>query len=46
MSIAFFDMDKTLLSRSSTTEYMKYLWRHQMLSVRELIAAELAAMRS
>ena len=39
MSIAFFDMDKTLLSRSSTTEYMKYLWRHQMLSVRELIAA-------
>ncbi|MCX6018993.1 MAG: HAD-IB family hydrolase [Chloroflexi bacterium] len=39
MTIAFFDMDKTLLSRSSTTEYIKYLWRHQMLSVRELIAA-------
>jgi HAD superfamily hydrolase (TIGR01490 family) len=34
-SIAFFDMDKTVLSRSSTTLWLKYMWRNRMLTVRE-----------
>jgi HAD superfamily hydrolase (TIGR01490 family) len=37
MGIAFFDMDKTLLSKSSGTLYVKYLWRRRMISTRELI---------
>jgi len=39
MNIAFFDMDKTLLSRSSTTLYLQYMWRNNMLSVREILTA-------
>jgi putative phosphoserine phosphatase/1-acylglycerol-3-phosphate O-acyltransferase len=37
MAIAFFDMDRTLLSRSSGALYVQYLWRRRMISVRELI---------
>ncbi len=37
MGIAFFDMDKTLLSKSSGTLYVKYLWRRRMVSVGEMI---------
>ena len=33
--IAFFDMDKTLLSKSSGTLYIKYLWQRRMISARE-----------
>jgi len=37
MGIAFFDMDKTLLSKSSGTLYVKYLWRRGMISVSEMV---------
>ena len=36
MAIAFFDMDYTVLSRSSSLLYVKYLWQRRMLSLREL----------
>jgi len=32
-------MDKTVLSRSSTTEWLKYMWRNRMLTLREAAAA-------
>ncbi len=35
MQIAFFDMDKTLLSKSSGTLYVKYLARRNQISARE-----------
>ena len=37
MKIAFFDMDYTLLSKSTSTLYVKYLLRHRMISLRELL---------
>jgi len=37
MGIAFFDMDKTLLSKSSGTLYVKYLWRRGMISISEMV---------
>lgn len=45
MGIAFFDMDKTLLSVSSGMNYVQYLWRRRRISLREtllvfLISAE------
>ena len=36
MVIAFFDMDKTLLSKSSGTQYVKYLWGRRMVSLGEM----------
>ena len=36
MAIAFFDMDKTLLSKSSGTQYVKYLWMRRMVSLKEM----------
>jgi len=36
MGIAFFDMDYTVLSKSSSLLYVKYLWQRRMLSLREL----------
>lgn len=38
MPIAFFDMDKTLLSRSSGTLYVQYLWRQRLITARELLS--------
>lgn len=35
MGLAFFDMDKTLLRKSSGTLYVKYLRRRRMISLRE-----------
>jgi HAD superfamily hydrolase (TIGR01490 family) len=37
MKLAFFDMDKTLLSKSSGTLYIKYLWRRRMISLAEMV---------
>jgi HAD superfamily hydrolase (TIGR01490 family) len=37
MNVALFDMDKTLLSKSSGTLYVKYLWRKRMITVREML---------
>ncbi len=37
MGIAFFDMDKTLLSVSSGMNYVQYLWRRRRISLREMI---------
>lgn len=37
MAIAFFDMDKTLLSKSSGVEYVKFLARRGMISRREML---------
>ncbi len=37
MGIAFFDMDKTLLSVSSGMNYVQYLWRRRRISLREVI---------
>lgn len=37
MGIAFFDMDKTLLSVSSGMNYVQYLWRRQRISLRETV---------
>lgn len=37
MAIAFFDMDKTLLSASSGVEYVKFLARRGMISRREML---------
>lgn len=36
MGIAFFDMDKTLLSVSSGMNYVQYLWRRRRISLREM----------
>jgi HAD superfamily hydrolase (TIGR01490 family) len=41
MPIAFFDMDYTLLSRSTSTLYVKYLLRRRMMSLREAFAVSL-----
>lgn len=38
MTIAFFDMDKTLLSKSSGMLYVKYLWKRRLISLREMMA--------
>jgi HAD superfamily hydrolase (TIGR01490 family) len=38
MGIAFFDMDKTLLSKSSGVLYVKYLWGKRMITLREMMA--------
>jgi len=43
MPIAFFDMDKTLLSRSSGTLYINYLWKRRMISAREFARVMLVA---
>lgn len=45
MPIAFFDMDKTLLSESSGTLYVKYLWRRRMISTRELIGVMVVSLQ-
>ena len=37
MPIVFFDMDYTLLSKSTSALYVKYLLRHRMISLRELL---------
>jgi HAD superfamily hydrolase (TIGR01490 family) len=37
MRIAYFDMDKTLLTKSSATLYVKFLLRRRMISFRELL---------
>lgn len=37
MGIAFFDMDKTLLSVSSGMNYAQYLWRRSRISLREMV---------
>lgn len=37
MAIAFFDMDKTLLSKSSGVEYVKFLAQRGMISRREML---------
>lgn len=37
MSIVFLDMDKTLLSVSSGTSYVKYLWKRGGVTTRELL---------
>jgi len=37
MRIAFFDMDKTLLSKSSSALYVRYLWRHRLISLGEML---------
>jgi putative phosphoserine phosphatase/1-acylglycerol-3-phosphate O-acyltransferase len=41
--IAFFDMDKTLLSKSSGTLYVKYLWQRRMISAREAASVMIVA---
>jgi HAD superfamily hydrolase (TIGR01490 family) len=43
MAIAFFDMDRTLLSRSSGALYVRYLWRRRMITVRELAGVMLVS---
>lgn len=45
MGVVFFDMDKTLLDVSSGTLYVKYLWRHHMISTRELISVMLISLQ-
>ncbi|MCS7062147.1 MAG: HAD family hydrolase [Anaerolineae bacterium] len=35
MALVFFDMDKTLLSTSSSTNYVKYLWRQRRITLIE-----------
>lgn len=45
MRIVFFDMDKTLLDASSGTLYVKYLWRRNMISTRELIGVMMISMQ-
>ena len=38
MALAFFDMDKTLLSKSSGVQYVRYLWGRREISLREMLA--------
>jgi putative phosphoserine phosphatase/1-acylglycerol-3-phosphate O-acyltransferase len=38
MAIAFFDMDKTLLSTSSGKLYVQYLWRRRLISTSEMVS--------
>ncbi len=45
MSLAFFDMDYTLLSKSTSTLYVKYLLRHRMISLRELLDVSLVSVQ-
>lgn len=45
MPIAFFDMDYTLLSKSSSTLYVKYLARRRMISVREFVGVSVVTLR-
>ncbi|RMG62176.1 MAG: HAD family hydrolase [Chloroflexi bacterium] len=45
MGIVFFDMDKTLLDASSGALYVKYLWRRNMISTRELIGVMMISMQ-
>jgi HAD superfamily hydrolase (TIGR01490 family) len=45
MPIAFFDMDYTLLSKSTSTLYVKYLLRHRMISLRELLDVSLVSVQ-
>lgn len=37
MGIAFFDLDKTLLRASSSSLYVRHLWRRRLISVREVL---------
>lgn len=37
MGIAFFDLDKTLLRASSSSLYVKHLWRKRLISLREVL---------
>lgn len=37
--VAFFDMDRTILSDSSGILYMRYLWRHKVLSPAAMVRA-------
>jgi HAD superfamily hydrolase (TIGR01490 family) len=43
MALAFFDMDKTLLSKSSGTLYIKYLAKRRMISLREFAGVMLVS---
>ncbi len=45
MPIAFFDMDYTLLRKSSSTLYVKYLARRRMISLREMIGVATVTLR-
>ena len=38
MGIAFFDMDKTLLSTSSGVLYLQYLWQHRLINMSEMVS--------
>ncbi|MCL5995008.1 MAG: HAD-IB family hydrolase [Chloroflexi bacterium] len=38
MGIAFFDMDKTLLSTSSGVLYIQYLWQRRLINMSELVS--------
>ncbi len=45
MPIAFFDMDYTLLRKSSSTLYVKYLARRRMISLREVVGVSIVTLR-
>lgn len=45
MPIAFFDMDYTLLSKSSSTLYVKYLAKRRMISLREAIGVMVVTLK-
>ena len=45
MPITFFDMDYTLLRKSSSTLYVKYLARRRMISLREMIGVSIVTLR-
>lgn len=45
MGIAFFDMDKTLLSKSSGTLYVRYLWQRRMISTAELLGVLIVSLQ-
>jgi HAD superfamily hydrolase (TIGR01490 family) len=38
MGIAFFDMDKTLLSKSSGLLYVRYLWQRRLINMSEMMS--------
>ncbi|MCS6773648.1 MAG: HAD family hydrolase [Anaerolineae bacterium] len=45
MGIAFFDMDKTLLSASSSTLYVRHLWSRRLISLREVLEVTWVSMQ-
>jgi HAD superfamily hydrolase (TIGR01490 family) len=45
MPLAFFDMDYTLLSKSTSVLYLKYLLRRRMVSLRELVDVSIVSLQ-